>query len=125
MGIGLINIKRLKKSFADAWHGVVYVHKHEQNFKLQLLFGIGVIILMLILRLRKSEMIVLLMLILMVLAAELLNSALEKFLDILKPRMELQVALVKDIMAAMVLLASVGSTVIGAIIFWPYIINLF
>lgn len=69
-------------------------------------------------------MIVILLLVLSVLILELLNSALEKFLDILKPRLQLHVARVKDIMAAMVLLASIGALVIGGMIFLPYIIEI-
>ena len=120
-----MEIKRLQKSFKDAWHGVSYVYKHEQNFKIQSFFGILIIILMLVLQLRKSEMVVILLLVLLILILELLNSALEKFLDILKPRMHLQAALVKDIMAAMVLSASLGSILIGSLIFYPYIITIF
>lgn len=116
-----MNFRRLQQSFSDAWRGISYVYKHEQNFKIQLFFGILIVVLMLVLQLRKSEVIVILLLILLVLILELLNSALEKFLDILKPRMHLQAALVKDIMAAMVLSASVGSILIGSMIFFPYI----
>ena len=119
-----MNFKRLQKSFSDAWHGVSYVYKHEQNFKMQLFIGILIIIFMLVFGLSKSEMAVILLLVLLVLILELLNSALEKFLDILKPRMHLQTALIKDIMAAMVLSASVGSILIGGLIFYPYIIKI-
>lgn len=118
-----MDFKKLQRSVSDAWHGIKYVYKHEQNFRIQLFIGILIIILMLALQLRRSEMVVILLLILIVLILELLNSALEKFLDILKPRMHLQVALVKDIMAAMVLSASVGSILIGGLIFFPYIIS--
>ena len=120
-----MNFRRLQKSFRDAWRGVEYVYKYEQNFKIQLFFGILIIILMMALQLRKSEMVVILLLILLVLILELLNSALEKFLDILKPRMHLQAALVKDILAAMVLSASIGSILIGSLIFFPYITTIF
>lgn len=120
-----MNLKRLQQSFKDAWHGIKYAYKHEQNFRIQLFIGILIIILMLALGLRKSEMVVILLLVFLVLILELLNSVLEKFLDILKPRMHLQVALVKDIMAAMVLFASLGAILIGGLIFFPYIITLF
>jgi diacylglycerol kinase len=116
-----MDFKRFKKSFLDAWHGVVFVYKNEQNFRIQVISGVLIIVLMLVLQLRKTEMVVILLLILLVLILELLNSALEKFLDILKPRLQLQVALIKDIMAAMVLLASIGALIIGGLIFLPYI----
>ena len=55
-------------------------------------------------------MIVLLLIVMLVLLLELLNSALERFADLLKPRLLVHVETVKNIMAAMVLLASVFSS---------------
>jgi diacylglycerol kinase len=56
---------------------------------------------------------------------ELLNTALEYFTDLLKPRLHHYVSLIKDIMAAAVLLTALGSAVIGLIIFLPHFIKLF
>jgi len=44
---------------------------------------------------------------------------LEKFVDIIKPRLAYQVQVVKDMMAAMVLIASFFSIVIGILILAP------
>jgi diacylglycerol kinase len=115
-------IKQLFKSTQYAWHGIVYVFRNEQNFRLQLLFAAVVIAAMFLLQLSRPEMVVIFLLIILVLILELLNSALEKFVDILKPRLHRQVETVKDIMAAMVLVASLGSIIIGVSIFWPYIV---
>lgn len=119
-----MDLKRLRKSFADAWRGVSYVYQHEQNFKIQVFVGLVIILMMWFFGVRKSEMIVVFLLILLVLILELINSAMEKFLDILKPRLHFHVALVKDIMAAMVLLASVGAVMIGGYILLPYVFSI-
>jgi diacylglycerol kinase len=116
-----MKINRLKKSLSDAIRGIVNVFQIEQNFRIQVLVAVFVVALMLVLRVSKAEMIVLLLLIVAVLTLELLNSALERFVDLLKPRLHLQVGAVKDIMAAMVLLVSLGALVIGLLIFWPYL----
>lgn len=121
----MIHIHRLKTSFLDAKHGLWYVFKHEQNFRVQCGIAVLVMVATFILSLRRSEVIVLLLLILFVLTLELVNSALEKFLDILKPRFHEQVSLVKDIAAAMVFVASLGSAIIGCMVFVPYLIALF
>jgi diacylglycerol kinase len=120
----IMDLKRLIKSFADAWRGIVYVYQHEQNFKIQLFTAVIIIFFMAVLKVRKNEMIVIFLLILLVLILELINSAMEKFLDILKPRLHFHVALVKDIMAAMVLLASAGTVAIGGYILLPYIFSI-
>jgi len=117
-------IKQFMRSMSYSWRGVVYVFTHEQNFRVQLLAAVLVVAAMIALGLTRSERVVLLLLIFLVLILELLNSALEKFVDILKPRLHLQVGVVKDIMAAMVLLASVAAAIIGFMIFSPYIIEL-
>jgi len=119
-----MSIKRLLKSFQDAVRGIVYVFKHEQNFRIQITIGILVIVLALLFKVRRSELLLLLLLVISVLVLELLNSAVEKFADVLKPRLSFQIEVIKDIMAAVVLVASFGATFIGLIIFWPYLFAL-
>ncbi len=108
-----------------AWRGITYTFRHEQNFRIQLFCAMVVLFGMWYFALTKSEMIVVAFLSMFVLILELLNSAIEVFADIVKPRLHVQVQVVKDIMAAMVLLAAVGALCIGAIIFIPHIIESF
>lgn len=117
--------KLLVESFKNALRGLVHVFRYEQNFRLQIYLAVTVMILMRFFQLRKSEMIVISLLVLLVLILELLNSAVEKLSDVLKPRLSYQIQTVKDIMAAMVFLASLGAAIIGLIIFWPYFENVF
>ncbi|MFH1947331.1 MAG: diacylglycerol kinase family protein [Candidatus Magasanikbacteria bacterium] len=119
-----MNLKRLIQSFKDAGRGVSYVFKHEQNFRIQLIMGFLVIGLALWLEVGRAELVLLLLLIFSVIGLELINSAVEKFADVLKPRLSFQIEIVKDIMAAVVLLASLVSIIIGVIIFWPYLFAL-
>ena len=121
----IMDFKRLKKSFKDAYRGMVFVYKHEQNFRVQIFFSILVFAAMFILGLAKGEKIVIALLVLLVLILEILNSVIEKFLDIIKPRMQMQVGIVKNIMASMVFLAVLFAFVIGLIIFTPYILARF
>ncbi len=120
-----MNLKRLFQSFRDAGRGVKIVFQNEQNFRLQFFLSILIIFLMYFFPLSKSERIVVIMLIALVLILELLNSAVERLVDLFKPRLSWQVEMIKDIMAAAVLLASFGSLIIGLVIFWPYVIAFF
>jgi len=115
-----MNYKQFFHSMTYATRGIIYVWQHEQNFRIQCLVGIFVFALIFVFQLRRSEMIVVLLLILLVLLLELLNSA-----DVLKPRLSEQIEITKDIMAATVLLSSVGSFIIGLIIFLPHIVEVF
>jgi diacylglycerol kinase len=53
---------------------------------------------------------------------ELLNTALEYFTDLLKPRLNHYVKLVKETMAAAVLVTALTAVVVGLMIFIPHFI---
>ena len=119
-----MNFSRMIQSFKDAMRGVSFVFRNEQNFRLQILVGLLVVLSGWYFGLTKTEWIVIIFLIISVITLEFLNSAVEKFADILKPRLDLHVQVVKDIMAGVVFLASCGAVIIGVLIFYPYIIDL-
>lgn len=112
------------KSIKYALKGVQYVFKHEQNFRLQIVATVFVVTLMLYAGLSRNEMIILILLITAVLTLEMLNSALEAFADVIKPRLSDHIRRVKDILAGMVLLVALVSAIVGLMIFWPYIVEL-
>lgn len=112
------------KSIRYALRGIGYTYTHERNFRIQFFVGILVLVFSFVLQMKAYEKIILAMMIAFVLVLELLNTTIEMFLDLLKPRLSPQVELVKDIMAGAVLLASIGSLIVGCIVFIPYIIEL-
>lgn len=117
--------RSLVKSIQYALHGIAYVFRHEQNFRIQVGVSLVTLLASWVFSLTASERIVIVLLIIFILVLELVNSAIEKFTDILKPRMHEHVGLVKDIMAGTVLLSSLGASIIGAMIFIPHLIELF
>jgi len=119
------NLKRLFKSFRNAGKGLKYVLKNEQNFQLEVLIGILVISLMFVFSIRGWEKIALFIVIFAVLVMELINTIMERVVDILKPRVHPYAQVIKDIMAAAVLISSIGAVVIGILIFFPYVRDLF
>jgi diacylglycerol kinase len=119
------SFRKLFKSFRYATRGLKYVLKHEQNFQIEILGGLFVVILMYLFPTRSLEKIALFIVILAVLVMELINTIFERVVDMLKPRVHPYAQLVKDVMAAAVLLSSIGAVVVGIIIFWPYFQDLF
>ena len=101
--------------------GLRYVWSHEQNFRIQTGIGVLVVIAMAVLRVTIAEAIILTMLIMFVLILEVFNTVMEKMVDILKPRIHSYVGILKDMMAAAVLLAAVGSSVVAGMIFIPHL----
>ncbi len=56
-----------------------------------------------------------------VLIMELINTVFERIADVIKPRIHPYVRLIKDVMAAVVLISSLVAVAVGIIIFLPYV----
>ncbi|TSC84632.1 MAG: diacylglycerol kinase [Parcubacteria group bacterium Gr01-1014_13] len=119
-----MSLRRLLKSFVDAIRGLKHVFKSEQNFRIQVLVGFLVLAAAVYFPLRSWEVILIVLLVLLVLLVEILNTVFEYFSDLLKPRLHHYVGVIKDVMAGAVLLTSLVATVVGIIIFYPYLENL-
>lgn len=116
-------IYQLGKSLKHAFRGLSYVIRHEKNFQNELFIMAIVIIAMIYYQITRAEMIVVFLVITSVLVMELFNTVVERVVDILKPRVHPYARLIKDLMAAGVLITSLLSAIVGLIIFLPYIIR--
>ena len=117
-------MQRLKEfchSFRHALRGLVYALKNEKNFQNEVAIGVLVVFGMFYFHVTRSEMVVLFIVIMEVLVFELLNTIMERIVDILKPRVHPYAKLIKDLMAGTVLLSSILAIIIGLIIFIPYL----
>lgn len=118
-------LNNLWRSLQNALSGWRYLFASQQNFRIQVFFGLVVFIAAWLLNVRRQDWLVLLLLVTMVLVLEVLNTVFEFFLDMVKPKINNYVKMFKDMLAAMVLLASVAAGIIGLVIFYPYLINIF
>ena len=118
-------IKNFSISLRNAFRGLTYVIKHEKNFQNEIIFALLVILAMLYFQVTSGEMIVLFFVIFWVLTFELFNTVMERVVDILKPRVHPYARLIKDLMAAAVLISSLLAIIMGLIIFLPFIIRSF
>lgn len=116
-------MKRFFKSVKHALRGAVYVAGTEKNFQLEITAATLVIVLMFLLPLTRSEQVALVLVIVGVLVLELVNTSIERVVDMLKPRVHPYARIAKDVMAAAVLVASIGAVIIGFIILSPYILQ--
>lgn len=117
----MIHFGRLFLSFRNAFRGIAVVVREEQSFRIQAAVGVLVVAAGFAFRVRAWEWIVLLLLIGVVLGLELLNSILERLVDALKPRLHPVAKDVKDMMAAVVFIASFLSALVGVSVFWPHV----
>ncbi|MFZ6036392.1 MAG: diacylglycerol kinase family protein [Patescibacteria group bacterium] len=115
-----LDIRKLVKSFRFAFRGFWYVVRNEQNIRLHLLASLLVIILMVYVQVALWQAIILILVMMLVLVLELINTIFEKMVDILRPRIHYYAEVIKDVMAAAVLVTSIGAVVVGILIFAPY-----
>lgn len=121
----MLRIKRLIKSFIYAFRGLFRVFREEQNLAVQSTAAFVVIIAGWFFHVSRLEWALLFMSILVVILMEIVNSAIERVTDILKPRIHDYVKEIKDIMAAAVMLASIFAVIIGLIVFLPKVLEIF
>jgi len=118
-------VRKFRYSLRNAFRGLRYAMKSEKNFQIELVVAVFVIALLLIFDMRAWERVLIIFMISWVLAAELVNTVVERISDILKPRIHPYARLIKDLMAAAVLVGAIASLIIGSIIFAPHIFDLF
>ena len=78
-----------------------------------------------VLKINSIEWLIILGCSMLVLSLELMNTAIEKICDLITKDIHPVIKVVKDISAAAVLIAAIGSLFTGVIIFLPKLLNLF
>jgi len=118
-----ISLPRFARSIRHAMHGLKHAFISENNFRIHSIIAVIVLIATVILKLSRAETVTIVLVITSVLVLELVNTIVERFADLLEPRIHPYVHVIKDMMAASVVLAAGGAVVVGILIFWPYIFS--
>lgn len=111
-------------SFQYAVRGLRFVYKNERNFRIESFFLLVVLASFSFFPLSRIEIVALILVSGAVLILEIVNTVVEHFLDLIKPRLSYQVQVVKDILAGMVLVSVLIAVIIGSIIYIPAFIEL-
>lgn len=114
-----------KFGFSFAWNGIVEIVKTERNFQIHLIATLLVVASGFLVHLSLLEWVVIILVIGLVLVTELLNSAIEKTLDYIRPEIHPAAKIIKDVAAGAVLIAAISAVIIGLLIFIPKIYFLF
>lgn len=113
--------KKFFQSFKHALNGVIFLLASEQNARVHATITIIVGILAYVLDVSRLEAAILFMAVILVFAIEIINTAIEKTLDLLHPENHEIIRGVKDAMAGAVLIAAIIATVVASLIFLPHI----
>lgn len=117
--------KSLLTSFRYAFEGVWRALKNNRNLRIDFIAATIVIILSVIFHTTPYEKGVLGITILLVICSEMINTSLEEMVNLITVEHRKEAKIAKDVAAGMVLVAAVGSVIIGIFIFAPYILKLF
>lgn len=117
------DIWRTIYSFRHAGRGLVWALSTQANLRVHLVAGVVVLIAALLFRFSAIEFALLFVCIAIVVAAELINTALEVLIDYAWPERHPMVGRAKDVAAAAVLLAALGTAVVGILLFGRHLLH--
>ena len=110
--------------FKYAFEGIFFAFKTQTNIYIHIIISVLVIIAGFIFKINRVEWLFIIFAIGLVLAAELLNTAIETLVDLVSPTYNEKAGQVKDVAAGAVLIAAIVSVIIGGIVFLPRIIKI-
>ncbi len=114
--------KKLFRSFAAALNGLAVATNGRGNILIHLCIGCLVVAGGLFFQATPGEWCILVIMISLVLAMEVMNTAVEKLVDFVSPQYHKQAGIIKDLSAGAVLITAFAAVIVGIIIFLPKII---
>ena len=116
-------VKSRINSFVYAINGIIHTFRQEKNILIQSIFAVASIIAGIIFKISPMEWIAIVLCIGMVFACEIINTAIETIVDFISPEHHKKAGLIKDLAAGAVLVMSIASAIVAAIIFIPKLIS--
>ncbi len=117
--------KNIFDSFSHAFQGMIYGFKTTKNLWVDLIAAVFVVILGFVFKITTSEWLAIIICIGLVMALELLNTAIEESVNLAMPKIHPVAKISKDVAAGAVLFAALISVFVGSLIFVPKILLLF
>ena len=113
-----MDLRKYLRSFGYAFEGIITASK-EQNFKSHIVSAVIVILAGYFTGLSRTEWYIVLLLIALMFALEMINTAIERVVDLASPNFHPLAKQAKDIAAGAVLVFALFSAIIGLLIFLP------
>ena len=118
-----LNMKKFLKSVTFAVEGVKQFFSCDRNGKIQIIIGITAIALGFTVSLPSFQWLLVLFCIGLVISLEMINSAIEKYCDLVTTDFHPGIKTIKDVAAGAVLVASIMSLIVGLLIFIPALVE--
>lgn len=116
-----MKIKKMVDSFNYAISGIVETVRTQRNMKIHLIAALLILISCFLIDISKAEFLILCITVTMVLAAEVINTAIEATIDMAANHYHPLAKIAKNAAAGAVLITAINSLIVGYIIFWDKI----
>jgi diacylglycerol kinase len=110
--------RRWSRSFRYAYEGIKYALDTQGNMKFHFFVAFLVLLAALFFRLNKTDILFILLAVTLMIVTELINTAVEKAVDLAMPEQHPLAKIAKDVAAASVLVSAVFAVVVGMIVFY-------
>ena len=111
-------------SLKNSLNGIKNAVKTERNLKIQIVIALIVIIFVFVLKISIVKALFVYMSIFFVIVTEMINTAIEKTVDLITEEYNEKAKVIKDIAAGAVLISAINSVVIGILVFGSKIIDI-
>jgi diacylglycerol kinase (ATP) len=116
-----VGSRRFLTSLRYAVEGITYCIKTQRNMRIHLVIAVIVLLSGIFLRIDRAEIIMVIMSISLVFICEIINTAVEKAVDIATLEYHPIAKISKDVAAGAVLVAALNSLVVGLLVFGKYL----
>jgi len=113
----IFKVGGFRDSVKVAMKGIAYLFLYHRNMRIIFITGIAAFLLGLYFDLKGIELIALCVTITLVFMAEILNTAVELMMDMLTNQYHTKIKVIKDIAAAVVVLACLNAIAVGYVLF--------
>ena len=115
------SVKALIKSFQHAFCGILTSFVIGRNIKVHYTAALAAVLSGLSFGISKVELLIILLISAQVICLEMVNTAIERTVDLVTSEYHIYAKIAKDVATGAVLVAAIFATIIGGIIFLPYI----
>ncbi|RJO63881.1 MAG: diacylglycerol kinase family protein [Candidatus Omnitrophota bacterium] len=113
----IFKLRPFRESFSYALQGLGYLVLYHRNMRVIFLSGLLAIVAGLYFQLKGIELVALCITVTMVFIAEIFNTAIELLMDMVNTQYHAMIKVIKDISAAVVLIATLNALAVGFILF--------
>jgi diacylglycerol kinase (ATP) len=118
-------LRKVIESANYAIEGILHAATTQRHVRYHFYAAVLILLLGLILGVTRFEFIVIVIVAIMVLAVEILNSAIEETVNIIFQEYDRRAKVIKDLAAGAVLITAVGAMIVGYVVFYKYFIGFF